>query len=85
LRWVKNLEQTGGEELKLGIWGSTEKNMTLNPPERIIFLGDILELWAASTKCIDASTRYIIQLLSDLNCEKTYVLGNHDYDLIEIR
>jgi UDP-2,3-diacylglucosamine pyrophosphatase LpxH len=84
LRWVKHLEQTGGEELNLGIWGSTEKNMILNPPERIVFLGDILELWDASTKCIDASTRYIIQLLSDLNCEKTYVLGNHDYDLIEI-
>ena len=43
-----------------------------------------MELWDASVKSIDASTRYIIQLLSDLRCEKVYVLGNHDHDLLDI-
>lgn len=84
LNWVKYLERGGKEKLDLGIWGSAEKSLSLEPPEKIILLGDILELWDASVKSIDASTRYIIQLLSDLNCEKIYVLGNHDYDLLDI-
>jgi UDP-2,3-diacylglucosamine pyrophosphatase LpxH len=84
LNWIKHLERGGKEKLDLGIWGSSEKSVVLEPPEKIILLGDILELWDASAKSIDASTRYVIQLLSDLNCEKIYVLGNHDYDLLDI-
>ena len=84
LNWIKYLERGGKEKLDLGIWGSSEKSVVLEPPEKIILLGDILELWDASAKSIDASTRYVIQLLSDLNCEKIYVLGNHDYDLLDI-
>ena len=84
LNWVKNLENEGEENIELGVWGSSEKSLVLNPPEKIILLGDILELWDASFKSIDASTRYVIQLFSDLNCEKIYVLGNHDYDLFDI-
>jgi len=84
LTWIKNLEQKGKENVELGVWGSSEKSLALNPPEKIVLLGDILELWDASVKAIDASTRYVIQLFSDLNCEKIYVLGNHDYDLLDI-
>jgi UDP-2,3-diacylglucosamine pyrophosphatase LpxH len=84
LNWVKYLEHGGKEKLELGIWGSSEKSLALLPPEKIVLLGDILELWDASFKSIDASTRYVIQLFSDLNCEKIYVLGNHDYDLLDI-
>lgn len=84
LNWIKYLECGGKETLNLGIWGSAKKSMTLYPPEKIIFLGDILELWDASVKSIDVSTRDIIRLLSDLACEKVYVLGNHDHDLLDI-
>lgn len=84
LKWVKNLENGDEENIELGVWSSSEKSLALNPPEKIILLGDILELWDASFKAIDASTRYVIQLFSDLDCEKIYVLGNHDYDLFDI-
>lgn len=84
LNWVRCLEEKGKETLNLGIWGGNRKDMDLKPPEKIIFLGDILELWDASKNSIDVSTRSIIQSISVLNCEKIYVLGNHDYDLVEI-
>lgn len=84
LKWIKQLEENGKETLKTGPWVSIEESMPLLPPEKIILLGDILELWDASSKSIDISTRYIIQLLSELNCEKIYVLGNHDHELAEV-
>lgn len=84
LDWVRRLEEKGKEKLNLGIWGGGKKSMNLEPPEKIVFLGDILELWDASVNSIDVSTRSIIQSLSGLDCEKIYVLGNHDYDLTEI-
>lgn len=86
LNWIKHLEGGGEEQvIPLGIWGYEQgKSLALKPPEKIIFLGDILELWDASVKSIDASTRYLIQLLPDLKCEKVYVLGNHDHDLLDI-
>jgi UDP-2,3-diacylglucosamine pyrophosphatase LpxH len=82
--WVIKLEQKGKEELELGIWGAKGKEVFLKPPEKIIFLGDILELWDASKKSIDACSRSIIQSLGSLSCQKIYLLGNHDYDLEEI-
>ena len=84
LNFVKFLEKGGKTEISLGVWGSSEKSLAIHPPETIIFLGDMLELWDASSKSIDASTRYIVQQLFELNCRKIYVLGNHDYDLLEI-
>lgn len=85
LGWVKSLELKGTANVNSGIWGSTEsKTITIKPPEKMILLGDILELWDASKKSIEACTRSIIQSVSELTCEKIYVLGNHDHDLAEI-
>lgn len=83
LDWIKDIEEGKKRELKIGAWDSAdaETTLVLEPPEKIIFLGDILELWTASNEAVFSSTMYIIQLLSKLNCEKIYVLGNHDYDL----
>lgn len=87
LNWIKELEKGEKKTLKIGDWGSAdvEAPLELEPPEKIILLGDILELWTASDESIFASTIHIIQLLSELNCEKIYVLGNHDRDLISIK
>ena len=87
LNWIKDLEESKTNKLKIGAWGSVHGGTTqvLLPPEKIILLGDILELWTASNESIFASTMDIMQLLSKLNCEKIYVLGNHDHDLIKIK
>lgn len=84
LKWVRGLEEKGKETLNLGIWSENGNDIDLKSPEKIIFLGDILEFWDATANSIDASTRSIVQSISGLNCEKIYVLGNHDYDLVEI-
>ena len=83
LDWIIDLEEGEKKQLKIGAWSSkdAETTLVLEPPEKMIFLGDILELWTSSNEAVFASTTSIIQSLSDLNCEKIYVLGNHDYDL----
>jgi UDP-2,3-diacylglucosamine pyrophosphatase LpxH len=86
LKWIKKLE-TKTQSLDVGDWFNDDlgRNLDLKPPAKIIFLGDILEFWTASNESILASTIYIIQLLSELNCEKIYLLGNHDNDLISVK
>jgi len=82
LDWVIDLEEGEEKELKTGVWSSKEaETLVLEPPEKMIFLGDILELWTSSNEAVFTSIISIIELLSELNCEKIYVLGNHDYDL----
>lgn len=82
--WVIQLENKGKEELKLGWWGAKGNDLVLKKPEKIILLGDILELWDASKKSIDACSRSVIQSLGCLSCKKIYPLGNHDCDLEEL-
>ena len=83
LNWIKELEGGKKKILKIGAWGSADAGtkLVLKPPEKIILLGDILELWTSSNEAVLASIISIIQLMSELSCEKIYVLGNHDYDL----
>jgi UDP-2,3-diacylglucosamine pyrophosphatase LpxH len=83
LNWIKDLEDGKKKILKIGAWNSADLGTTLvlEPPEKIILLGDILELWTSSNEAVFASIIHITQLMSELNCEKIYVLGNHDYDL----
>ena len=82
LDWVIDLEEGDKKRLKIGVWSSEgTETLIFEPPEKMIFLGDILELWTSSNEAVFASTLSIIQSLSDLSCEKIYVLGNHDYDL----
>lgn len=84
LRWVKRLEKGEVKPLKLGDWNGEKNEKVLKPPDRIILLGDILELWDASDRSIDVCIRSFTQLFSKLDCEKIYVLGNHDDILEEI-
>lgn len=82
LDWVIDLEEGEEKHLKIGVWSSKDdETFVLEPPEKMIFLGDILELWTSSDEAVLASTISIIQSLYELSCEKIYVLGNHDYDL----
>ena len=83
LSWIRELEKDGEKKVKLGVWGSAEgdKTLFLTPPEKMVLLGDILELWTSSNEAVFASTISTIELLSELKCQKIYVLGNHDYDL----
>ncbi len=85
LSWVASLEQKGPEKLNSRIWSRTqEETITIKPPEKLIFLGDIMELWDASKQTIDVCTRSIIQSLSGLSTEKIYILGNHDTELAQL-
>jgi UDP-2,3-diacylglucosamine pyrophosphatase LpxH len=79
--WIAELEKEGGKTIKSG-----GKDILLKPPEKLILLGDILELWSPR----DEDMKYTMQegvepfgKLIGLGCEKIFVLGNHDEGIAE--
>ncbi len=79
--WIAAIEKEGGKTIKSG-----GKEVFIKPPEKLILLGDILELWSPK----DNEPKYIMQesaepfgKLVNLECEKIFVLGNHDEDIAE--
>lgn len=81
LSWLIRLERGERFSIPLGPWGGGRGEKVLKPPEKVILLGDIVELWDAADREIDQCSGPIFDLLGRLSCEKVYVLGNHDYDL----
>lgn len=79
IEWIALLEKDGARSIKSG-----GKEIQISPPEKLILLGDILELWSPK----DNDTKYTVQhafepfgKLANLRCEKIFVLGNHDEDI----
>lgn len=81
LKWVRKLEKnTQTVESEDGM-------ITIEAPEKIILLGDILELWDPKNGNRDYVIKDSIipfQTLSEINCDKIYVVGNHDDSLSEL-
>ncbi|MEE9176046.1 MAG: UDP-2,3-diacylglucosamine diphosphatase [Thermodesulfobacteriota bacterium] len=79
LEWIKKLETLENEELpKITVDG---REKVLKPPEKIILLGDILELWDPYKDEVSHILRHSFKPLDkviDLACEKVYAVGNHD-------
>jgi UDP-2,3-diacylglucosamine pyrophosphatase LpxH len=82
LEWIRDLEnQSRKIKLKNG-------EITIKNPDKIILLGDVLELWDPR----DGDRNNVIKdcmrpfsLLFNINCDKIYVLGNHDDSLRELQ
>lgn len=81
LNWVQGLESKS-DTIKC-----KDKDVKIKSPEKFILLGDIMELWDPE----DGNRDYVIKdgilpfsVLSALNCEKVYVVGNHDDSLSEL-
>jgi UDP-2,3-diacylglucosamine pyrophosphatase LpxH len=79
--WLIELKGKGGYSVKLGKWGPAEKKLVF--PEKLILLGDIFELWDASDRAIGLCSSSILNSMLKLDCEKVYVIGNHDFAMIE--
>ncbi len=75
LVWIRSLDGRK-ETIKC-----EDKELVITHPEKFILLGDILELWDPKDGDRDNVVKQSIRpfsLLSDLRCEKIYVIGNHD-------
>lgn len=60
------------------------KEVTVENPTKIILLGDILDLWNPKNGNRDNVVKDCIRpfsLLSNINCDKIFVVGNHDDSL----
>ncbi len=84
LEWVKSLEKEP-ETVKIvegDIKKGVIKDKTISSPDKLILLGDIIELWDSDNETVAASILSMLPTLSQIKAEKIYVLGNHD-DILE--
>lgn len=77
--WIAVLEKDGYKNIKLD-----GRKIHFVPPEKIILLGDILEL---DRSLVDRKNMVLQAFLpfgklASLRCEKIFVLGNHDEDIL---
>lgn len=84
LEWIKNLEKepTTVKIVEGTLEKGITKNKTISNPDKIIMLGDILELWDSDNETLAAAVLSLLPALSQIKAEKIYVLGNHD-DILE--
>lgn len=64
-----------------------EKTLLIEPPTKIILLGDILDIWDPKDQDRNNVIKDAVEpfsILHDIDCEKIYVTGNHDEDIEEI-
>lgn len=85
LYWLADLEEKGSCVLPLATGENNKpRQLKLEAPGKLILLGDILELWDSSERALDMCSKSILHTLSELRCEKIYVIGNHDNLLSEL-
>lgn len=77
--WIAALEKDGERSINGG-------EMVLEPPEKLILLGDIIELWSPKDNDLKHTMQESFEpfmKMAGLRCDKVFVLGNHDEDIAE--
>lgn len=74
--FMKYLNSNNKESIK--IWDGNIKEKIIEKPDKIIFLGDIVELWDSEDEAVNFCISSLLPTLSEMEAEKIYVLGNHD-------
>lgn len=69
------------EQKSVKIFDGTVKEKVLQEPEKVIFLGDIIELWDSEDEAVNFCLSSLVPILSEMRAEKIYILGNHDNTL----
>jgi UDP-2,3-diacylglucosamine pyrophosphatase LpxH len=81
LEWIRGVEK------QPKIIKCKDEEVIIKTPCKIILLGDIFELWTPKDLDRDNVIKDFMRpfsLLSDINCDKIYVVGNHDDSLGEL-
>ncbi|MBU7048226.1 MAG: metallophosphoesterase [Theionarchaea archaeon] len=78
LEWVNNLEREPVQIIEGDIKEENIRVKNISTPEKVIFLGDLLELWDSKNETLAANVLTLLPTLSNIEAEKIYVLGNHD-------
>lgn len=81
LEWIEGLE-TAPYKLPLGRWGKGRAKLRL--PDKLVLLGDFLELWDASDAAIEFASRKVWQTLGEIPSQIVYLIGNHDFAVREL-
>jgi UDP-2,3-diacylglucosamine pyrophosphatase LpxH len=81
IQWLYGLESKPFEIVR-GRWG---KPLQVRKPNSLILLGDYLELWDSTDEAVDISSRGIWNAMERLSSKKLYLIGNHDYEMSEVK
>jgi UDP-2,3-diacylglucosamine pyrophosphatase LpxH len=81
IRWMQGLESNTIRVDR----GRLGKPLQIRKPAFLILLGDYLELWDSTDDAVDISSRGIWNDMEKLSCKKLYLVGNHDYEMTEVK
>jgi UDP-2,3-diacylglucosamine pyrophosphatase LpxH len=84
VRWLLDLESATAKEVLVGNELGRISTKKLLSPDELVLNGDILELWDATDRAVDISSRSIFSDLMRLRCRKLYLTGNHDFAIKEL-
>lgn len=76
--WLRNFERKG-ESIEVHSRTNPPIVRRILPPDSLMFLGDVIELWDADDRSIYLSASALIESIHDLRSKLLYVVGNHDY------
>lgn len=85
VRWLLDLESATAKEVLIGNEVGRISPKKLLSPDELVLNGDILELWDASDRAVEVSSRSIFTDLMRLRCRKLYLTGNHDFAIQELK
>jgi UDP-2,3-diacylglucosamine pyrophosphatase LpxH len=76
--WIEFIESSGeGIEVKSRFGSQISRR--IYSPEKILILGDAIELWDASDRSIYLCLKTILNRIEHLKADMVYLTGNHDY------
>ena len=78
----------GEEKVRKSVMNIDSRRRRIEIPDTIVFLGDLLELWEPKNDDmgnIGKQSKRLLEKITELPCEKIYVLGNHDKGLEEFQ
>jgi UDP-2,3-diacylglucosamine pyrophosphatase LpxH len=87
MKWLESLQEEGEIEWPVatevlqdnGKYKIYKGSKKLIFPDKLILNGDIFELWDASDQSILFASHSILNSISRLECDKVYLIGNHDF------
>ena len=85
VRWLVDLESATAKEVLVGNELGRISPKKLLSPDELVLNGDILELWDATDRAVEISSRSIFTDLMRLRCRKLYLTGNHDFAIQELK
>jgi len=92
IRWLTELPNMSATERRIRYWREPDggrhedffgrvvlPEKEIKPPEYLVLLGDIVEMWDGTEESIQLATSIFLPRLNHVDAKLVYVVGNHDH------